>query len=714
MNTSTYQGFYDDVAEALKERRLLDALHHLDALASYMALPPVREMIRMLRQDYALMLSYMKQGRSDADRQRFYHRFLRQTYRLLTDTDRLFRLEYDKGCVAAVWRRLHAPAEAVADIYVPFVEGEGGRPATIVELLADPLVSYQQLFDTVWTSGRWNKEEHDALFQYVMNDEAPFINRMSLVSAVGMAVLTFFDEEKLLFLFSVIEEHEVQVSVRAMVLALLACAQYEDRLELYPDLVLKLRFLRETTYLHPLVVSIQKAFLLSSRTMEMGKMLSSRFPSKAVFKMVTEMTEDITPENFDEMAQVNPEVRKVRDKMVGAIQEYGRLQNLGFDTGYISFRHVSRHIPFFEEVANWFCPFTLDHPLLFNIGPAARFLGLVIRSKSCDTERYSLVFSLAPNMPEVKIIQQDAVTMEQKKIKDEDVDEFVDMLSDHLAQQDQSKAASLLDMDMEDLDALVTGFVHDCYRFFSLYGIRKGSDKGDGDEDRDDEPLYRNFGNPFDHNLEFFRSDYLHDIFDGPTVTLDLAHFLFDTGDYNTALTLYYRLEGDYDVYHHMAICSEQLKMPELAILHYERALEHKPDDEDLQARLAILYVENDDCESALPIFVKLDYLYPDNVVYRSGLAWCAMATGDYERADALYMELVGRDDVSNEDVQNAGHCALLHGDYPMATTYYEEYLRRCGHEFAHADFFGSDRRFLEDRGVDADLQRLIIDLLNI
>lgn len=135
MNISGFSILYDTLQEALDQRRLLEALQKLEDLAKRYDLHPFLEDILLLRQDYAMLLNYMKSGIADTHRESNYEEFLRKAYTLADKLRRAHYLQRTEYHVARVWRRLHQSQEAVADIYVPFVEGKDQQPATLAAIL---------------------------------------------------------------------------------------------------------------------------------------------------------------------------------------------------------------------------------------------------------------------------------------------------------------------------------------------------------------------------------------------------------------------------------------------------------------------------------------------------------------------------------------------------------------------------------------------------
>lgn len=733
MNLSAFHALQETTHEALSQERLLDALIKLGELCAYASQPAASEAVHTLKQDYAMLLGYMKRGMTDIDREKYFKEFLRKANNVYFRVCRNVELEHGEGHEAMLWQRLGQSPEKLAEIYIPFVEGEENAPASIAAILADPLASYQQLFDTIWTSGHWNAADCELIFKYVMNDDAPRINRLTIVSATGLALLFSFDEQKFLLLLSVIEEYQVEVSIRALVMSLLAYAVYGDELiQLFPSIQLKFGFLRELTYFHPLVMAVQKAMLVAIQSPELAREFDQKLPEhlEKAHDGMKELPKGVSEEEIQQCIEDNPKLRKFRNEMLDMMHDYVHMQEKGVDLNFHSFSHMQEILPFFTEAANWFCPFSFEHPLLFNINAATRFLSVIVNNKSCDSDRYGMVFAMAPHLPEIHIIKQDAVTMEETKIEGDDIENFMEQLSEEMEYKATDTDKSLLTLDPARLYRHVVSCVQDCFRFFTIF-------KPDGQTQ-----------NPFAEDLRLWKLDYIWPIFRGHDAMRELADWLFELEAYKDAVKFYDKLERDTDLCQRMGYAYENLDAPKLAQTFYREALAMNPDDEWTQRQLlmsyrnsgelalacelletilathpdsqrytrqlAELYVRLEEYDAALKLYTKLDYLRSGHLPTQRALAWCHMALAHYDKASHLYLDIIGHDGVVDEDYLNAGHCALLQNDVPTAVIYYQECLKMRGVEYASSDLFKADELFLLERGVDSLTHHLVIDLINI
>lgn len=756
MNISAYNNLRVSLYDALDDHRLLDAILKIEELAVFTNQPLTVKAAYTLRQDYAMLLSYMKRSLKDLDRQTYFANFVCRAYRLADELCRNFTLNHIPCTERNIWKRLHLPAEAVADVYVPFVEGTSDRPATITEILADPLASYQQLFDTVWTSPHWKRSLRQQLVAYTLNGDSSEINRLTLVSAVGLALLFCFDEEKFLYLFDVIQENEVQTSVRALVMVLLAYGVYFNRIDTYPEISLKYNMLNELPMYHPLCIEVQKAFCAAVNSPRLANVVDKDLPKRIAnaHEQMKGLPEGAPEEEIEAFIKSHPKLRKFHHEMVDMMKDFVKMQLLGVDMSYHSFKKLKNLVPFFSEAANWFSPFSYDHPTLFNISAAGRFLGVIAQNKACDTERFAIVLSMAPHLPEIHVIKQDAITMKEEKMEGEDAVEFIEKMAETMGDSPQETDESLITIDRSVLRRHVVCCVQDLYRFFNLFAkTSQANDDDDSDTDETEKAdaaeliPYTLRANPFMH-CNFCVEDAFSHIFAPEDVKREMAEFYFEIEEPARSLNFYRQIEQHEEEHHNMAMCYFELGNTQKAQAHLRNAMEYAPDNEYLKLTLAKsycdeknydlaiplleelvalnpdnnkhlimlaeVYMKNSDFESARQLYEKIHYIHPEHIPSMRALAWCHLSLEHYAKASDFYLRIIDSGQATAEDFLNAGHCHLLQDDMPSAVVFYQESLRADHKEFAPVDFFDEDAAFLIVHGISYDMQQIIIDLLNM
>lgn len=731
MTIEDFTQSYNSVLEALDKSQLLDALDLVDQLQKCVYPNETADYLRLLREDYAHLLNYMKSGAPDDERMDFFAEYLRKAYRVADNLRRQFILQHTDLPAAIVYRRLHKSQEEVADVYVPFVEGNGDHPASLDELLHDPLVSYAQLYDTVWTSHQWSDTQCRHVQNYINNPDASIVNRLTLVNAIGVALLFCFDENKFFLLFDLIQEDKVQVSVRAIVMLLIASNVYETRLKAYPELNLKFNILNELTHLHPLIIEVQKAFLIAHESPTLSRDFDDNLPDRIiqVHEHMSELPDGMSHEELEEYVDTHPKLRKFRNAMIDAMHELAEMHQKGVDLNYHSFNHMQDELPFFDEAHNWHCPYNPEHPLLFNIGSMLRFLSAITNNKSCDTDRFALLFTIAPRLSDVHIVKQDPVTLQETHIEGNDVESFLSEFADAMEHRAAREDRSLLTLSPERLRTHVVSCVQDIHRFFTLLASS-------------DLPQV------FEQEIRLWQSPLLRNIFTTDETIRDLADWIFELENYEQAIILYNRLEHDADIHQRIGFAYEKIHDYAAAQRHYREALvlnpddewtthqlidlyvscgqhydaatlldvlvEQNPDDHRLTRRYAEVLFDSEDYQGALPLYSKISYLHPNHIPIARDFARCLFRCCQFERAANILNDVIASPKVQPDDYAYCGHIALIQNDIPSAIVYYQEALRLEDNERASLDLFIEELPVFEQHEITTTTLQLVVDILNM
>lgn len=418
--------------------------------------------------------------------------------------------------------RLSLSAEDAALWYVPFVEGEDGRAATIATVLDDPLASYQQIFDTVWTSDTWTEDDYAACRRYALSSETPSLNRLTLISAVGVALLDTYDELKLAFLCDMLDGIRADENVRAALFLFLFVIGHPDALrhsvllgQRLTQYLTNAEILTVFTFLQLNVIAVQQSL---KKSVNYEKEIIRR-----AAQSLSDVKEigDVSGDNVEAMLEENPELKKACEDIFSLVHNVAKLRFRGVDVGYRSFAKVSADLPFFNEPSNWFCPFSFDHPELFNISELARFMAVVADSQPCDTDRFTLLLSLPEGNAEVKIVKTDAKTLENENLEGDAVEDFMHAFMEHHASMHRIEQRPLEELPRFLLYRKVSSCVIDTFRFYQIYGTEAG------------------LCNPFSAQLYGWRCPGLAPFYSGPASKEAIANWLQEFGQYDEAAALY-------------------------------------------------------------------------------------------------------------------------------------------------------------------------------
>lgn len=736
MLTTSYLALREDALNALRERRLFDALTAIEGQIAFVDKPIYKDRVYKLRRDYSMLLEYMKRGEEDMHREEYYFDFLRRAYTLSDIVHWEFQKEQGSTHRAEIWQRLQENAESLAEIYVPFVEGNNGEPATMSDIWSDPLGSYNQLFDTVWTSQQWTEEERCAAYDYIVSDKTPVIEGLACLAGVAMGLLSTFDEQKFLLLLSVYKEvDQIDVCARSIVFAMLAYAHYRDRMEIYPSLLEKIDEMTKIPYVAQLVTSAQIGFMATRETQEL-----SRKSSQMIALPGTPNEQSLDLSSFAKLLsgvpldEAFPDADDTVKQLAKSALRMQKLKVAGCDITYDTFSILFRKIPFFKETSNWFSPFSLDNPNLFNSSRQAQMIEDLIAHSSCDTGRYATMFMLMHESVEFQIAKHNEETKEIEEIDPEMLEKVAEEFTSILntVNGTNSEPITLETISRNELETIVTSFVQDVFRYFTLYPKRNESE------------------NPFNANLEFW-TDYRwstffqhpeelsaladrfsmldryeealyfveqHENISGSSAELYFAKgvCLMETENFQKAVDCFekaYALQPEKMIASHLVHCHEELQEYD-QMLYYLENTEYYPSDElKVMFKKGECYQKMERYDLAIAEYNKIHYLYPDNLPAFRSLAWSYLCDGQLEKASDCYNEIIGLDVIA-EDFVRAGHCALLQKDLPTALAYYQECLRLRKQERAPRSFFGNDEDMLLAHGITQTTLLLILDILNM
>lgn len=689
MDDNTFNIIYADTLSAIGESRLFDALHSLRGLMCDGSARSLEGECARLADEYEMMLSYVRRGIADPERHTLRHHFLQRAYELLSRA----QWHHDKGgkTYFATLARTSPPLPTTDD----------GRPID-----AD-LVT---LFHFCYVEAPWTKADYEQHLTWfapgsMSNDEC-----LTIVSAITLAAYRNFDPQRLRLLIHLATSDSTTLRVRALTGMVVVCVRYSHLLSLFPDIESALQLLSDDVRYVQDMQALQLQLLLSLRTKEYTKKVE-----EDILPEMRKMAEKITPHLKKDISalkdlsevEINPEWDENGHRSEGfkKIEELVEMQKKGADTFYGTFRQISKQTSFFNDIANWFIPFTFDHPHFTHRADVRNSLKAIFRLPGMgNTEKYAISLTLE-KVPENML-----------KAMSENLAQAVgdgDAPDEATGAQDSERDAFVLELRF---------YVQDLYRYASLFVSRTDND------------------NPFKLNLTLTDNVHFRGVLNHPQLLRSFADFCFREKSWLEAVTFFEAIaeeERGAEMYEKMGFCQQQLGDADAAIEYYERANLIRPDSawtlrqmarlymqqrhykfaldallnleevnsEDVNTllRLGECYIALGEPEHAFEKLYKADYLQPDGRALRA-LAWSSLLTGKYEQANKYYEKILSGDP-SAEDCLNAGHAAWAVEQYTEAIAYYQQCLTLRNQDFAPSDFFQADAKVLHDAGkTDEDL----------
>ncbi len=704
MERSAFFDLYGKTLGALDEDRLSLALDlNQQLLLAVDNKWELNSELEQIRQSYALMLDYIGQGSEQLDNKQPYEAFLAAAYGLADKICRAFVLQQSVSYVAQIWK----------ESANGFVHWTDSIPMLSKSYDAEFEQTYQAFFNAVWASSPWRDDDLNAATDVMLSPRIREDYKLILLSAAMLSALTFFDAKKFLLLCNFSTVASARVSARAMIGLLLVYKKHHKRIRLYGDIVARLNLLCDEPLFARALCSlhIRGVLIAESKNIERnlreeiipGIMKGARknldfrkFDSKSIEEVMEEVASN--PEWQDSLAD---------KEMERQMSRFVDLQNQGADIFISSFSTLKQQFPFFSTAANWFCPFSSEHPAVGrSVGVRGFIKTMFSGNKFCDSDKFSLIFMM-------------------QQMKSDVLPAMGGMQQADLGGEVSSESED------ERREVELRNYMQDVYRFFTLFRHRDA------------------LSNPFQGELEIIALP----IFDGVLLNVDhlrrSAKFLFKHEYYKHALDLYRRIpekERTAEEFQKMGFCLQTLKFYaeaamcyehsvllvgvdawtlfqlglcyradgklEEAVGCYERLERMKSEDVGVLLNLSECLLQLGRYEDSRSWLFKANYLDAGNLRVLRALSWCLLLTGEMERA-ITYLEKIISLQPDSVDYYNLGHAHLLQKHIPEALWAYRKSLEMQRKPFANSDFFDEDFELLKKGGFGRRELHLFTDLIN-
>lgn len=709
MTSETHRYLLADTRKALKAHQLLLALQSLRGLAALLKASEEVDEAEMLLKSYSMLLNYMEQGANDPQRAKMYMQFTRRAYELSDILERAGELTDNSSYYASSLKVLENLLGPYCDFSTLTLDGSNLR----------------NLFDAVWLSGQLSTAEETILSGYVLNDSGEAAGQLLVVSALTLSAMRFFDIAKFRILLDASLSPDAALRVRALTGIVFIHMAHPDRLQLYPEEQARLRLMADVKGFKNELEMLQAQLFLSLETKRIEQNLREEILPQ-MMKRIENLRIDRSL-GLDEMsdklseADLNPEWEAdgTPSKLAEYMHEFVELQQRGADMYMSTFKMLKQHFPFFRTVANWFWPFSLNHPEISDSARQNDTLKILLHGAGlCDSDKFSfcLMVTSSPNLS-----------------KPGSTAKIMENMPDEMRQMIEGKTEPPQPSFKELLRSYVQGF----YRFCNLFVYRK------------------DFPNPFACNLYIAGYPPFDKLLDDGKFLIRMADFAFKDKTYPLARELYERIERKdltAGMSQRLGYCYEQEGQTEKAIDAYELANSLKPASEWTLRRLAACQRSTGNYEEALKAYnelatirtedvaislhqaeclihlthydeafkylFKADYLDPDSGQALRALAWCSLLTQKYEQAERYYEKVLGRNP-SYSDWLNAGHTAWLQGRIKDAVTRYRKSLAAAKEagindytNFAN-NFLSPDSALLHSAGVSEEELAMMTDAVN-
>lgn len=734
MNNQTTEVWYNRVLVLLKQRRLIDALDKLQAVAQAEDSTGILPQLEEVRFMYGNMLKYTAKGINDPQHELIYNRLLSSTYGL---ADKLHQVSLSKkgGRIVAMKKDMEHELRRERQDMAERLQGlsfdhELDEMLRSTELFSDESESegamrHRQsifkIFNQLWLSDNFSEDDASMVLRIFNSDSIPWFEKSMMVSALTLGLLRIFDARRLQLLVELYQHPDPQINQRALVGLLISFKIHDDRIQLNHALMSVLTPLNNNPDFATEALSVIIQFIRATDT----EKITRKFQDEVIPDIIRfneELSEKLNLDNLmttDEFEDKNPDWEKYFDNQPGLVQKLEEMTNMQMEGGdvFLGAFAMLKSFSFFNALPNWFMPFYPEHfevqKALSNETEAlknAMLLGIGRSVYLCNSDKFSFVLNLN-RLPEAqKRMMGQMFAAEAEQIQE--------LLSEELSDPGLRKKR------------IIIQYIQDLYRFFKLHPVRA------------------EIGDVFTPAFKMHRTGIFTQLITNTDIFKKIAAFYFDNNHYEEALELYIILgksgEAYAELYEKSAYCHQQLGDYVEAIANYRKADLFDTNRSWLLGKIAQCHLKLNQTREALNVWLELAKLEPDNLRVASAIGTCYLNLGETDKAleyfyriefadpgspkamrpvawclfilnrpqDAAgYYEQLLALDPNAFDYMNAGHVALVLNKIEVAAEHYINSLHLRNNDVTtFLKGFTSDRKYLIANGVDEELLPLVLD----
>ncbi len=728
---------FDDILEVIISRQLGLSISMVENYLFTRSHQQGRETLNAIKSDYSLLMDYWKKGYDDPQRIALYEKLLHRMYALVADM--LFQSVLQSHySLSLLYRQAHegrydfSPAvitetlEAfVSETAILELEQEHVRQQKMETIYQQHQQYMQILFAFFCCSPQWKEAEGMAFEEMLLSPTIDVMDQQLIVSAISLALMNVFDITKFRVLVDIYEKAtDETLRQRALVGWVMAA---NDRLApLYPEMKTTLCRLCEQDVCRKELVELQLQMVYCMAADDDSRRIRNEIMPDIMKGSNIKMTRQGLVEMEDDQLEniLHPEAaEKNIEQMEASMKMMADMQRRGSDIYFAGFSQMKR-FSFFNDISNWFMPFTPHHPGISRIweqSKGRRFLQLMTRIGAfCDSDKYSFVLAYSQVMAQMP-------PQMLKMVEDGEATPMA--IGGEVPFEEQLKPAYIR-----------RGYLQNLYRFFRLF------------------PQRSEFCTPFVYPQAVFCCRQLFMGSDLEDNMIEVAAFLAKNKLPSEAVTMLERMrrknkEGEFflllgqlkmslakdgelppDIPHLFNMAktllaqSDNTKAYERALKSYARAifqegnyiealqtyghlLEIHPDNRNHLLNAAICKVKLARYEEALKDLYKLNYENENDPFVNSTMAWTLTLTGKYDQAQRYYDQLLSQKQKNPTDVLNGGFNRWFKKDIPAAVSLFRQYvdMQVEGRDLLIADFKKTEHAVLQERGIsDVEIQLML------
>ena len=672
----------------LMDKRLDVAIELLEQL--YVQRPTLigHSELETVKNDYQLMVDYMERGFTDDKRASLYLSLLQRLYRVAADLEISWRCKNVIVYVDAfrISDHLNTSHDFIRSVLESFVSDvamlsllpEAERTEKAKDLYDRHQVFINRLFNTLWTSCQWSDDDSEFYAGLMLSPMVDVVDQQLLVSAVTLGAMNQFDINKFKALTTVYQQStDERVRQRALVGWVLSVFEGMD---IFPEQDKIIRKLCENKDTIRELYTLQIQFFYSQDTeKDNEKLQRDIMPYLVEGSNITIGRLGIVEKEEDSLENIlNQDAEDKRmEQMEEKVRKMMEMQKQGSDIYFGGFRQMKR-FPFFNDLANWFTPFYIDHPALRTtierIGQPNILETITNQGNFCESDKYSLSFAM---------------------------ESIINQIPGNIKEMMGSEGAFApmgTTLDKSNPTYICRAYIQDLYRFFRLY--RSSNELINPFIDNHKSSfvadtfffVYKSFiGTGLDeYKMRLALYLYKHKNMDKLVELMSTFHV--EDANYNILMgyiNLYFgKPDVAYQIFNMvlqedtenqwalkgMARAAMDCEDYDTAEHTYSQLLRLEPDNINYAVKRCVTLLKTERYAEAREELFRLDYQYPDNMNVKRVFAWTMLLDKSLDKASQLYDRILS-DAPMAEDYLNSGYCWWAQGNIGQAKNSFQTWI---------------------------------------
>lgn len=710
----------------LMDKRLDLAIELLEQL--YVQRPTLigHSELEAVKNDYQLMVDYMERGFTDDKRASLYLSLLQRLYRVAADLEISWRCKNVIVYVDAfrISDHLNTSHDFIRSVLESFVSDvamlsllpEAERTEKAKDLYDRHQVFVNRLFNTLWTSCQWSDDDSAFYAGLMLSPMVDVVDQQLLVSAVTLGAMNQFDINKFKALTTVYQQStDERVRQRALVGWVLSVFEGMD---IFPEQDEIIRKLCENKDTIRELYTLQIQFFYSQDTeKDNEKLQRDIMPYLVDGSNITIGRLGIVEKEEDSLENIlNQDAEDKRmEQMEEKVRKMMEMQKQGSDIYFGGFRQMKR-FPFFNDLANWFTPFYIDHPALRTtierIGQPNILETITNQGNFCESDKYSLAFAME------SIINQIPGNIKEMMGSEGVFDPMGTTL------------------DKSNPTYICRAYIQDLYRFFRLY--RSSNELINPFIDNHKSSfvadtfffVYKSFiGTGLDeYKMRLALYLYKHKNMDKLVELMSTFHV--EDANYNILMgyiNLYFgKPDVAYQIFNMvlqedtenqwalkgMARAAMDCEDYDTAEHTYSQLLRLEPDNINYAVKRCVTLLKTERYAEAREELFRLDYQYPDNMNVKRVFAWMMLLDKSLDKASQLYDRILS-DAPMAEDYLNSGYCWWAKGNIGQAKNSFQAWITMTkGNKDRLLEEIRNDQKVLDLYGITEVDCLLMVNLI--